>query len=373
MRPMVARESLKMGQPINARADFGIVRYANCWEDADILCDALQPESGKRILSIASAGDNALSMAAAGAEVVAVDISLAQLACVELRIAAIRQLSYDDVLAFLGVQPCADRESVFDRLRSDLTDSTRHFWTERMSDIRDGFIHCGKFEKYFHTFRRRVLPWVHRRGKIDQLLAEKGEAERRLFYKSTWNNWRWRWMFRLFFSRTVMGRLGRDPEFFRYVEGSVAERILARTKHALTVLPTHDNPYLQYILRGNYEIALPNYLRPENFEAVRAGLPRLQLFHGSVEEAAKRFGPFDGFNLSDIFEYLDVETGRDVYAQLVGAANSGARLAYWNMLVPRRCPETLKPQLEPRDDLAKRLHELDRAFFYSAFVVEEVR
>ncbi len=32
-----------------------------------------------------------------------------------------------------------------------------------------------------------------------------------------------------------MGRLGRDPEFFRYVEGSVAERILERVEYALTV------------------------------------------------------------------------------------------------------------------------------------------
>ena len=29
-------------------------------------------------------------------------------------------------------------------------------------------------------------------------------------------------MFRMFFSRTVMGRFGRDPSFFRYVEGDVA-------------------------------------------------------------------------------------------------------------------------------------------------------
>ena len=70
-------------------------------------------------------------------------------------------------------------------------------------------------------------------------------------------------LFRVFFSRFVMGRLGRDPEFFRYVEGSVSDRILSRTRHALTVLPTHANPFLAYILTGNYGDALPRYLRPE--------------------------------------------------------------------------------------------------------------
>ena len=59
-------------------------------------------------------------------------------------------------------------------------------------------------------------------------------------------------MFQLFFSRVVMGRLGRDPEFFAHVEGSVATRILQRTRHALTVLNPADNPYIHWILRGTH-------------------------------------------------------------------------------------------------------------------------
>ena len=92
-------------QHIEHRADFGLIRYANCWEDADILCEALAAEPGKRVLSIASAGDNALALLATGCEVVAADLSPAQLACVELRSASFRRLEYDELLAFLGVRP----------------------------------------------------------------------------------------------------------------------------------------------------------------------------------------------------------------------------------------------------------------------------
>jgi len=35
-------------------------------------------------------------------------------------------------------------------------------------------------------------------------------------------------------SRLMLGRLGRDPEFLRYVEGSVAARLLQRTPYAFT-------------------------------------------------------------------------------------------------------------------------------------------
>ena len=55
----------------------------------------------------------------------------------------------------------------------------------------------------------------------------------------------------MFFSRTVMGRLGRDPEFFRYVETDVAASILDRTRHALSVLDPAQNPYVYWILTGN--------------------------------------------------------------------------------------------------------------------------
>ena len=49
---------------IEQRARFDIIRYANSWEDADLLVDALRPAPGKRMLSIASAGDNAFALVA---------------------------------------------------------------------------------------------------------------------------------------------------------------------------------------------------------------------------------------------------------------------------------------------------------------------
>ena len=54
------------------------------------------------------------------------------------------------------------------------------------------------------------------------------------------------------------------------MEGDVAGRLLHRAEYAVTVLPTHDNPYLEYILTGNFSQALPHYLRPEHFQDIRA-------------------------------------------------------------------------------------------------------
>jgi S-adenosylmethionine:diacylglycerol 3-amino-3-carboxypropyl transferase len=362
-----------MPDRIEERARFDLVRYANVWEDASVLRAALAPAPDRRLLSIASAGDNAFVLLAAGAEVVAADLSPAQLALVELKRAAIRRLGYPEALAFLGVRQGEDRRPVYELLEHDLTPRARDFWRERLDEVADGVIHHGKFEDYFRLFRQRVLPLIHRRRTVLGLLAERDEAARRKFYREEWDNLRWRLLFRVFFSRFMMGRLGRDPEFFRYVEGSVAERILGRVEYALTVLPAHTNPYLEYILRGEFKTSIPPYLRPEVFADLKRNLDRLTLFEGPVEEAARvHRGPgFDGFNLSDIFEYLDPAASAAVYDRLLEAARPRARFAYWNMLVPRRLGETQPGRVRALDAEAKALFARDLAFFYSAFVLEE--
>jgi S-adenosylmethionine-diacylglycerol 3-amino-3-carboxypropyl transferase len=295
-----------MATDIEARVRFDLIRYANCWEDADILCEALRPGPGMRVLSVASGGDNSLALAAEGAEVVAADLSFAQLACVELKCAAFRHLGHGEVLAFLGIRPSVARLSTYARLEHDLSQEARAFWAHRQDQVANGVIHAGKFERYFRLFRTRIVPLIHSKQTVRKLLEEKEEAARHVFYNSVWDSFRWRLMFRVFFSRYVMGRLGRDPEFFRYVEGSISNRILSRTRYAFTALPTHANPYLHYILTGSFSRALPRYLRRDRFEAVRDGMQNLTLYHGPIQEAAHAHGAggFDGFNLSDIFEYL---------------------------------------------------------------------
>ncbi|MFN0098013.1 MAG: DUF3419 family protein [Gemmatimonadaceae bacterium] len=357
---------------IGARAKFDFIRYASVWEDADILCEALRPSvAGGRILSIASAGDNVLAMLSLDpAEIVAVDLSEPQLAAVELRIVGFRELDRDALLAFLGITAAIDRARTYASLRGLLSARAREFWDHHPEAIALGAAHAGKFERFFGIFRRYVLPLVHGRRTVQSLLAPRDADGRERFYAERWDSLRWRLIFRLFFSRFVMGRLGRDPEFFAHVEGSVGERILARSRHALTVLETHANPYLRYILTGNFATdALPMYLRPEHYTTIRDRLSRISLRHCAAEQAP---GRFDGFNLSDIFEYMSPAGHVEAYRALVSLAQPGARLAYWNLLAPRGVPDALRGGVVPLRELADRLHQRDRAWFYGAFHVDEV-
>jgi S-adenosylmethionine-diacylglycerol 3-amino-3-carboxypropyl transferase len=159
------------------------------------------------------------------------------------------------------------------------------------------------------------------------------------------------------------------------VEGSVADRIFERTEYALTELDTSENPYLTYILTGNFQKALPHYLKPATYKAIQGNINNLAFRHGAIDAIAEEHGvgSFDGYNLSDIFEYLSPEQCTEVYGRLLAAARPKARFAYWNMLVPRECPAGLSEKTIPLADEAKALFMTDQAFFYSRFVVEEVR
>ncbi len=365
-----------MGSEVESRADFSLIRYAQVWEDADILLDGLDIQPGDTCLSICSAGDNALAMLCRNpARVIALDLNPAQLACLALRVSAYRCLDYQGVLELVGSRPSARRRALYETCRKALDRQARQFWDAHLNEVDRGVGGAGKFERYFSLFRRRILPLAHNQRRIRQLLSGGELAEREQFYNETWDNWRWRAIFKLFFSRFVMGRMGRDPSFFQYVEGSVAEHILKRTRHALVQLNPTENPYLQWILTGTHIHALPVALREENFDMIRDGLDKVSWHQLSVEDYLDRYQEekIQRYNLSDIFEYMSEANYHGLLSRIVRASDSGARLAYWNMLVPRNRPENMADQLHALADLSTRLHARDKAFFYMAYVVEEVR
>jgi S-adenosylmethionine-diacylglycerol 3-amino-3-carboxypropyl transferase len=366
---------MSMHQP-SASAPSPSIRYAQCWEDADILLQALDVQPGHRCLSIASAGDNTLALLSRGPErVVAIDYNPSQIACLELRVAACQELQHSELLQLIGSRPCRDRQKLYARCRPLLSPESRCFWDANSPAVQQGIGSAGKFERYFGLFRERVLTLVHTRTRVQRLLSgHQGNTEaRQRFYQQRWDTWRWRLMFALFFSRWTMSRLGRDASAFHYVQGSVAQRILQRTEYALTTLDPAKNPYLQWILLGRHTAALPYALREENFDNIRKHIDRLEWHCTSLGEyLCREANSIDRFNLSDVFEYSSTPEYEQLLQQCVDAGRNGGRLAYWNMLVERRRPESMSHCLKPMQELARSLHAQDKAWFYTAFVIEEI-
>ncbi|MDH4108670.1 MAG: BtaA family protein [Gammaproteobacteria bacterium] len=354
---------------------FERVRYAQCWEDADVLVDALAVRPGGTYLSIASAGDNALALVGAGAgRVIAVDLNPAQIACLELRVAAYRCLSHGEFLELLGQAPSGRRLCLYARCRSGLSRAAREFWDGRPALVRRGIARCGKFERYLALFRRAILPLIHSRATVSELFRLETEEARERFYAERWMNRRWKLLCRLFFGRPALGRFGRDPNFTRYADEPVWHSLQRQLPRALVTQRPAENPYLQWILTGRFRTALPWALRAENYARIRANLDALEWRCSAIEDVLAELpsGSVDGCNLSDVFEYVSPAAYESVLAELARCGSPGARLVYWNVVVDRHRPESMRGRLRPLTLDAARLHASDKAFFYRNLVIEEV-
>ena len=350
----------------NVSADY--IRYANCWEDADILCDGLSLKQGSKILSIASAGDNTFSLLTANPElVVAADLNSAQLNLMRLKIAAISELNHQEYLEFSGFTEGIKRVETYLKIRPVLNTEAKHFWDSKQEAIEAGIIFCGKFERYFSLFHEKILPFIHRKKTIFQLFENKIESEQLKFYSEKWNNLSWRLLFKIFFSKTVMGRFGRDPAFLKEVNVPVGQFIYEKAQQHLSSVDCQKNYFLSYILRGTFENGLPHYARSDNYEVIKANLSQLKLEKNYAQQAAKKYGLFDHLNLSNIFEYMNNEVFKSVGEDFAKLTKSGSSIAYWNLMVSRKLNKVL-PEYFVLDNLkSSELGRVDKGFFYGDF------
>ncbi len=351
------------------------IYYAQCWEDADILIKALSIEPNDNILSIASGGDNTFALLLQNpAKIIAIDKNPLQLHLVELKMMAISHFQYTEFLNFLGVSCCNTRWHLYQRLRPFLKEESRIYWDQQKKAIEKGIIHCGKFEKYFAIFRRFIIPLIHSHKNISQLLQEKTLPQQRQFYQQIWANRRWKWLFRVFFGKFLLGNLGRHPSYFRYVESNnIGEILLQRSKRGLSQISTSKNYFLQYILKGNYDDPQKShpYLQKTNFLKLKQNLHRLELCQADLLEYLQSLPSctISKYNLSDVFEYMSTEEYETIITQLLRTSKKDTRMTFWTLFVPREIPLSYKLSYQTNSLANRSLTRHAKTFFYRDFQI----
>ncbi len=363
-----------MNETLAQKVDFQIIRYANCWEDADILLEGLSPAVGSKILSIGSAGDNSFSLLATNPDmVVAVDINKIQLYLIELKKICIKRLDHEEALKFLGFQLSSNRINVFSKLKDELSSEARKYWQANINYIKTGIIYTGKFEKYFLLFSHKILPWIHSKKTIQELFKIKSEEEQQVFYNEKWNTWRWRILFKIFFSKYIMGRFGRDPAFLKEVKISVADYIYNKAASHLQSVEAQPNFILHFNLAGNFGNLYPHYMRKENYDIIKSNIDKLQLHKGYAEEAINSFGKFNYMNLSNIFEYMSDAVFETTSNALIKGLEKKGKLAYWNLMVNRSMSTILPDKINYEKDTSVKLTKKDKGFFYNQFIIDSLK
>lgn len=355
--------------------DHPVLRNAFCWQDAEVMLAGLAIRPGDTCLSIASAGDNALAMLACDPKrVIAVDASRAQIACLELRIAAFRRLDHADMLVLLGARPGLNRAELYQRCRSQLSRPSRSYWDARLDHLCQGIHTLGIWERFFSTFRNRIIPLMHSRAKIETLFVPRSPEERVRFFARQWDSPLRRLLLRLFFSLPSIRFF--DPERFFLGHGvvEIASHVLERSRHALAIQDPTRNPYLRWILTGSFGDCLPFALRPENFARIRDNLDRLEWRSGPLGDLLIELGlgSIDRVDLAIQVEHLIPAHYHALLDRLMRTCRRGGRIIHWNLLVPRTRPLEIDLCLKPQMELSRRLTAEDHGFYHHSVVVEEV-
>ncbi len=378
-RPVQSTETSPLRSVVQDREVFQRIVYSQCWEDPEVAAEGLQLGPDDDLLCLTSAGCNVLALALSRPRsIIALDFSSAQNALLELKIAAMQSLSWGEYVAFLGARPSTRRVATYrNSVRPQLRDEVRAYFDRDETLIADGIIHEGRFQRYLRIFRRRMLPLVHRRSTVEDLMTIEDPAERERFYAETWDNRRWRALFTVFFGRAVMAKLGRDPAFFKYVEETnIGAEFLERAKRAILRSSPLDNHYLQYALLGRYPDMErgPLYLRESNFETLRETSSAIQIRQGDLESFLGTLAPdsLSALYLSDLFEWVSAEHHEEMLQAIHRVTRHDGRLVYWNLLVPRSRPESLADLIAVHEEEAEALHARDLAFVYGEFHVESV-
>lgn len=338
------------------------IHYSNCHEDANMLFE-YGNNSPKEILSICSALDNSLALLLMNPnKITAIDTNITQIYLAKLKLEAIRNLSYEDYLIFWGVDN-GDSLVLYNSFKDKLDKDVRDYFDNHIyliSDIK--LLNCGKFEHYFQILSKKVMRIIHRRKTIEKFFEFDNLKEQKTFYSNRFRNYRFNMMFKIFFSKKVMSKLGRDKAYFKYNKSPLVNHLNKRVEIGFSNNLNKDNPYMQYVLFNTY-IAKPMYMIKENFNVIKSRLDRIEIRQCSYDEILKENHKYDLMNLSDIFEYLPEESMPSYETRTASILNDKGKVIYWNMVNDRKMGNILR-------EIPSSI-EHDRCFYYKAFYVYE--
>ncbi len=236
------------------------LNYTSSNEDSRSEIKALQINGKDSVLCITGSGGRSLDLLVeTPMRVVSIDFNPSQSFLLELKMAAIKQLEYEEYVEFLGVCPLKNRVGVYEGIRSALSSEARDFWDTQPAILEEGIIYQGRWERYFRKLARMtylVRPQLHKK-----LLSCNNIGEQARLWHEELNNAFWRTTLRIISSRIVWKYLFGDPGFYRYVPDKfpIYEYLNKRFTLALENIRLNESAFANLFFLGAYDAdgALP--------------------------------------------------------------------------------------------------------------------
>jgi len=292
--------------------------YNACWEDPRLDRIALDLGPDDTVLIITSAGCNALDYALTGPkQVIAVDLNPRQNALLELKLAGIRSLRYEDFFSMFGCGRLDRAPEIYRRvLRPTLSPWAQKYWDRWIRFFEPGNVRpfyfrgtCGTFAMLVNAYINRI---VRLRSRVEEMLEAASVEEQRRIYEEVHDRF---WTRSIRFAMKCDGTLSLlgvpraqrrqvDTEY----EGGIIQFVHDCLEAVFARLPLADNYFWRVYMTGRYvPHCCPEYLKPENFERLKAGLAdRIEVHTDSVQGfLEKNDVDISRFVLLDHMDWLD--------------------------------------------------------------------
>lgn len=369
--------------------------YNQIWEDPRVDLEALQIDSDSRILTISSGGCNALNYLVADPEsVTAVDLNRYHIYLLELKLAALRSLPYhEEFFGFFGLGKHPSNLENYERFISPgLDDDARSFWEssgplgsvlrrKRIDYFETGGLYDHSRNGYFLRFFHRFAHIVGLRPE-ELLLANSSEEQKVAFDRNIAP------FFDSIFIRTL-GRLpvttfglGIPPQQLEELKQDIGSDSLVdvyreRTRRLACDFPINENYFAWQAFARKYDTderrAIPEYLKAENFDVLKANVHRVRPVVGSVTDQirSQSRGTFNRFVFLDAQDWMNASAMTDLWQQVAEKGEPGSRIIFRTAgetsPLGKNLPAELLSRFTYHDDRSKQLSAQDRVSIYGGF------
>lgn len=363
--------------------------YNQIWEDPRVDLEALQVDANSRMLTIASGGCNLLNyLIAQPAAVHAVDLNPHHIHFTTLKLAAFRHLpSYEALYDFYGF---ADKASNLDNykrfLLPNLPDETRRFWEE------GSWLRGPRIEYFTRNIYRygamayfiRLTHWFCARYDLKPAtLLEEPDPEKRerLFereFEPFFNFWMIKLLGRMPFLFYGLGIPPQQFDAMRKESNGKLERLYShRMKRLACQFSIEENYFAWQAFSQRYDHerrqAIPDYLKEEHYDGIKANLDRISLNYCSLTEYIKNQpeGGLNRFVFLDSQDWMDAPTLTELWSEVDRVGPSGSRVIFRTASDESPIETALPPELRDKfvyeEETSRRLFAQDRSAIYGGF------
>lgn len=364
--------------------------YPQIWEDPEVDLDAMALTSTSRIFTIASGGCNVMNYLTVNpASITAVDLNPAHIALGRLKVAATQYLpGYDAYFKMFGEADApinAANYDVFLRDRVDpitraYWDSSRLFLGRRINYFTKNIYRYGLLGRFIGTVH--VLARLYGKDPRVILNARTRQEQIDLFNEHLAPLFDKRFIKFLCSMPVSLYGLGIPPSQFEALEGDAPQGNMAyllkeRLRRLACDYDIQDNYFAwQAFSRGYDRVgrrAVPRYLKPENFDNLKAQAHKVSFHHLTLTDYLGTQGPdsFDRYVFLDAQDWMNDEQLNALWAEVVRTATPGARVIFRTAgaisILPGRVRDEILNRFDYDADQCKKWSAADRSSIYGGF------